>query len=748
MSKIYDMKTSFTSGELSPLLAARVDLAQYANGARELENFIVLPQGGIRNRPGTVNTSYYYQTAPVRLVPFVFNQDDACVLMFYRGIMRDVEKPDDILINPTPYTEAQLDELRWLQSGDVMYLFHPDVPVQMLTRTRTDTETVWDIAAVEFEGGPFEDVNTDETLVLKFTPAVWLSGSTSYEGYRVELADGGGVPDGFSTLSDGDLLYAEFEIKAYTVEFLTYKPGAYRDASTPEIAENGAWYVVKNVFGAFTYKTGGRWFGTIEIQRCTPDGHTKLNEDTGLYEDLPEDEWTWEDFKSYSTDSGAEENFSYSGTVEADDYPTHFRFRTVSENNRYVRWSFNYEGGVIKRVFRVAVQFGGFLMVQDTAGIRNSELPDTDAWALGAFGHGNGYPKMGIFYQERLVLAGTRAQPQTVWMSQPASWHSFDTSIPAEDDDAVTFTLASKQMNEITGLASRADLLVFTTGGEWTVQAGSKSDVVTPSSITVTASGYRGSADIAPLDVGQSTLYVQRGGRTVRSLGYSLEVDGYTSGDLSILAEHLFRTSGVLRWAYQQEPWSIVWIVREDGGLLSLTIDQEQQVLGFARQTLSGPGGGTMAIEDVCCIPSANGRQDDVYFLARAADDARYILRLGRADEGVYVDGGVFRWGYTSVVECMEWEQQASLTLQGRHKHLPVTTFRVFETDGFRAGVMTETNGKLDLVSAPGTTPYTGDIRAVLPGGEARLGRLRIEHSSQAGVTILGVFPEVSVLGE
>ena len=51
--KLYDAKPSFAGGELAPTLHARIDLAQYAIGARTMKNWIVLPQGGIVNRPGT-----------------------------------------------------------------------------------------------------------------------------------------------------------------------------------------------------------------------------------------------------------------------------------------------------------------------------------------------------------------------------------------------------------------------------------------------------------------------------------------------------------------------------------------------------------------------------------------------------------------------------------------------------------------------------------------------------------------------
>ena len=132
--KIFDMKTSFAAGELSPLLHARVDLAQYANGAACLNNFIILPQGGLSKRPGTVPLGGKTYSS-VRLVPFVFSEEDSCVLAFGDGFVdRYTYTGYRERILGSPYTSSHLARLRWLQSADVLYLFHPDVPIHMLRR--------------------------------------------------------------------------------------------------------------------------------------------------------------------------------------------------------------------------------------------------------------------------------------------------------------------------------------------------------------------------------------------------------------------------------------------------------------------------------------------------------------------------------------------------------------------------------------------------------------------------------------
>ena len=716
--KLYDAKTSFAAGELSPVLHARIDLAQYHVGARTIRNFIVLPQGALINRPGTTVLDPGRSYGAVRLVPFVFSEEDSCVLAFGDGFVdRYSFTGYRERIQGSPYKSSHLARLRWLQSADVLYLFHPDVPIHMLRRETENGRRVWKFAKVELDKGPFEDANTDETKKLSFTEQA----DFKYDMHA-----------NFPLFLTWDLLEAlikvEVKVKAWSDTFELRPAG---------VTAFGEPVTVRNVFGAFSYRTTGKWTGTIRVERCLPEGWVGKPS---------EDEWVWEPFKEYFSDGNAEENFAFSGAVE--EYATHFRFSYAGPKNRVVV-AFDYEGGLIERILRVKE-----IISQQEATVEDVEkkggyIPETDAWSIGAFGPHYGYPSLGIFHQERLVLAATRHSPQTLWMSQPASWHDFSTSIPAKDSDAITVTLASKEINEIRGLASRGDLLIFTAGAEWSAKAGAKTDVFTPSSIVITPSGYRGSHRLAPLDVGDATLFVQRQGTTVRSMGYSLEIDGYSSSDISILAAHIFEGNPVVEWAYQQSPWSIVWCALADGTVGALTLQREHQVAAWARQVF-GPGG--HKVEGVCCIPG--DVQDDLYLAVRRGNGLQ-VERLDRRFDGTgsFKDAGAY--AVHSVLECLDWEQSVDGTLQGRHKQVPALTLRLLRTVTLKGGIVTENSAELDALQFPGSespgassAPYTGDVRLVAPGGVGRTCRVRLENDEPYPVTILGIFPEVVINAE
>lgn len=701
--KIFDMKTSFAAGELSPLLHARVDLAQYANGVGKLENFIILPQGGLINRPGTAPMTGVAGYMAVRLVPFVFSEEDSLCLAFGDGFV-DVYGPSGFILRKdgSPYGAAHLPKLRWLQSADVLYLFHPTVPVHTLSRYGP---TDWRFEPVAFKNGPFSDTNTDEIRKIRVS---YGAAAANWDFFRPNMA--------------GSLLKLEVKVKS---EAHRLSLSTLTSNSNPVSTKT-----IYNVFGPYTYRTMGKWIGEILVERCVAEdwlGKTEAN-------------WTWREFKRYTSVSGAEENFAFSGAVE--EYSTHFRFTLIT--NSRVEITFDFEGGLIERIYQInSVANGSFAWVANHGKKGGDYCPETDAWALGAFGSAGGYPSLGVFHQERLILAATPAAPQSIWMSQPASWHDFGTSIPTKDDDSITVTLASKQVNAIRGLASRGDLLIFTSGGEWSAKAGAKTDAFTPSSIVITPSGYRGSSDLSPLDVGTSSLFVQRDGKTVRALGYSLEMDNYISSDLSILAEHLFRNSSVKRWGYQQTPWSIVWVVMGDGRLLALTLNQEHQVNGWARHNLRGK------VHDVCCVPGAG--QDEVYFAVTRGEQIKIekLKRWNEASLDVFMEAD--GTAVLSEVELLEWEQQINGTLQGRHKGIVVLTLRLFATvlSGLKAGVLNENNQTLLPVRVPAwtdpDTPYTGDIRTELTGGMGRRCRVRLENTEAGPLALLGIFPEVDV---
>ena len=169
---------SFTAGEMSDSMQGRTDFAKYFSAASRIENFVVLPHGPITRRPGTYFVSEVKtNTAKTRLVAFTFSTTQTYILEFGNLYLRFYKDDGQITSGgsayeiSTPYTTAQLFDLKFAQSADVMYICHESHSVRKLSRTG---HTSWTLTEVEFTNGPYLDSNSTSVTM---TPSA-TSGSS------------------------------------------------------------------------------------------------------------------------------------------------------------------------------------------------------------------------------------------------------------------------------------------------------------------------------------------------------------------------------------------------------------------------------------------------------------------------------------------------------------------------------------------------------------------------------------------
>ena len=236
-----------------------------------------------------------------------------------------------------------------------------------------------------------------------------------------------------------------------------------------------------------------------------------------------------------------------------------------------------------------------------------------DSWQLvsptftsppGTWGAGD-YPEHVTFHQQRLIYGGSANYRQTVWMSKAGSFLDFGVSAPIVDSDAVTFTLDSGTQNKITWLVSAKTLNIGTIGNEWTV-SGSTTSALTPTNIFAQRQTNNGSELATPLQVGITTLFLERHGRSINEFVYDYTYDNYKTTDLSVLSDHLTELYSIVDWAYQQTPDSVIWCVREDGDLLGITYQREHEVIGWHTHDTVGE------FKAVASVPG-NDREDEVW---------------------------------------------------------------------------------------------------------------------------------------
>lgn len=635
MPKIFHLIDSFTSGEMSPKLRGRTDLAQYSNGLRTLDNFTIAPQGGVDNRTGTKHIAEVKDSSKsVRIIPFEFSTTQAYIIelgdqymRFYRSQGQILDSTDftngDFTSNITSWTDTSVGTgaiahnagnssmditagastdygkaEQGLILGTSQYTVTLDVISQTLTYNVGTTSGASDIATGTVSAGLAQTFN--------FTPstegAVYISlenrnASTTLEVDNISLSN---------PIYEIDTPYTESQL--FEVQFAQSADVMYMVHGSHEVMKlsrtgNDAWtlaeiditdgpYIIEN--NTATTFTVGATSGDTTLTASDIIG---INSDTG--------------FKS--TDVGRlvrHHNGTEWGSMEI----TAFTSTTVVD-----------------------------VTITDTLSVTA-----TARWRLGAFSDTTGHPQAVSFHEQRLYFANTANQPQTIWGSRAGSIQNFspdnDTNADEIDDDtAVNFTIAATKANVIHWIASKESLFLGTSGSIFVAQASSRQEAITPNNISIKPAVGVGSKQMLPIVMQNATIFSQFFGFKLMELGYVYEDDSFGAADLTILSDHII-PSKIKEISRQETPHDIIWVVTDDGELRGLTYLRKEKVIGWHQHTLGGTG---VAAESVTNIPGTN--QSETYFIVKRTINGatkRYIEVMTDEFNGVkadswYVDSGL-----------------------------------------------------------------------------------------------------------
>ena len=487
----------------------------------------------------------------------------------------------------TPYTTAQIADLKFTQSADVMYLTHVDHAPRKLTRT---AHTTWTLSTPAFVNGPYLDENSTTTTLT----ANARTGSSCTITSSADL---------FETTDVGRIIkiyegYAKITSRTNATTVVT-------TVQTDEIGE-------AELLPSYTAST-------ISFVEGDPDSTGKSHND----------------FIRDSTKQFIEQGFKENMTITVSG-------ASNSANNG------DYE---IVKVTSDEITLVPVDDVTNEAASSSitivGKLHATKDWSLGAFSETTGYPRACAFYEQRLVFAGTTTQPQSLYFSVAGDFENFTEG--DTDASALNYTIGSNQVNRIVYLSSASSLLVGTTGGEFVVRASGTDEPLSPDNAQVKKQASYGSADIQPAQVGGYTLFVQRAKRKIRELHYVYDTDSYQATDLTILADHVSE-NGIIELAYQQEPDSVVWAVTGDGRLLGLTYRREENVVAWHQHKLGGTwvdGSTTYSygyVENIATIPGELN-QDNLYMVVKRTINSvtrRYVEYLSLSDFGTDVTDAFF----------------------------------------------------------------------------------------------------------
>lgn len=295
------------------------------------------------------------------------------------------------------------------------------------------------------------------------------------------------------------------------------------------------------------------------------------------------------------------------------------------------------------RVYKVRNGVGGFIGYAKASPFKDDNI-DADMTVTppvtSTYFNGSGkYPSVVSMFQQRLVLAASNSEPETIWMSRAGDYFNFTRSRIISATDRAEFNISGEELNRIRGLLQLRELLVFTSSGEWSVTGPDGGfSALNP---IVTRYGYVGSGKVKPLVSDDTALFVDRTGQRVRDLRYAYESDGYSGNDLTIFASHFFMGRRIVSWAMAKNPFSLIWVVLDNGKLLSLTYNREHQVWGWTEHEMSG------RVESVACVPE--GGSDATYIIVArniGGQVRRYVERFDdrdftAAEDAFFVDCGI-----------------------------------------------------------------------------------------------------------
>ena len=534
---------SFAAGELAPALQGRVDLAKYQVGLATCLNWFVHPFGGVSTRAGTAFVGETCDAAVrSRLIPFSFNTQQTYVLEFADRMMRVVKGGGYVLeaaVAVAGITRASPGIVttaapHGLASGDAVWL----EDVQGMTEVNRRRFTVTVLGSSTFALG----IDTSGY-------ADWTSGGTVARVYTIA-----------TPYPEADLPLLKY-VQSADMMTLTHPSHAPRNLTR---TGHASWTLTTITYAptqqpptALASSSPGSGFDYVV---------SAVAEETGE-----------ESVASASVSSNTQTSkITWTNAIGANSYNVY-----KGKNGVY---------GFIGRAGDGTTGFEDTTVAPDT-----SDTPPEDK---NPFDAADKYPGCSTYHEGRQWYARTNQKPQTLYSSASAAFNNMNTSSPSKDSDAITRTIASREVNEIRFLLSLNVLLVWTSGAVWKAWAGAQADVMTPANCAVKPQSYEGIAEIPPIATESAALYVTASAKKVRDVAYDFGSDSWAGRNVSILAGHLFETHGIEEWAYARDPHGIVWCVRADGVLLAFTYLKEHDVYAWSRHVTEGRVESVAAVQE------------------------------------------------------------------------------------------------------------------------------------------------------
>ena len=631
MAKSRFLQNNFVSGELSPLLRGRTDINQYYQGLQTAKNVVLVPQGGVKRRPGTQHIGI----APEKIV----STGLGVMTMPNGGTPATLRDDDDTTTTSTtvgisttdPYVVAQLD---FVTSQTIVFIDIRRISLSAGTSSEFKIQKSQDgIAWTNAADVPLIGTNPQDFRF--YLPQLGLStrywrlariGTTDLTTTTVTMAGFGFMMRAGGIVDPSEAKLIDFSVETdrnYLLVLTDQNINIYKNPGT---------YVasVKMPFTSDQVRTVRDTQTESVMLLFHEDVPTQRLINLGTDEDWFLDAAPYTNVPTYDFDddlsptpvnevqnmviSGGSlqlgdtfqvdvegilsKNITFAGDATADQ-----RNSTVFniQKNLQEMPSFGETGVAVARTgvltYQITISgestkdfelFSGFF----TKGNATNLLTFTKV-ATGSprkepvWSATRGYPKTACFFEGRLVLGGTKSKTASIFFSKSGSFFDFDID-DGDDDEGIFATISSRKLNEIIDVYPGRNLQVFTSGAEFSVT----SKPVTPTSVGITPQTNHGASYIEVVDVDGSTIFVDRNGKTIYDFVYSFNEDAYVTHDRSVLSSHLIKqpTDMAMLSGTASEDANWLFITNSDGTVTILNTLRDQDINGFTQWESANSG--------------------------------------------------------------------------------------------------------------------------------------------------------------
>lgn len=580
---------SFAAGELSPAMYARADLQRYADGLKALRNATVLRTGGVQSRPGTQYLGTTKSSGVARLIEAVFDTDAAYVLEFGNLYVRFWKSGALVTAtvtgawaNTTAYTAGVV--VSYSGTNYVCLVAHTSVEATDRPSTGSSWQTKW-----------YALTGTTYELPTPYTTAQLFDLQVAAQYNVLYIVHPDHEPATLTRTSNNVWDLADIDFA--TESGVLVAPGISLDPDEPGAA------------GVSWMATTADYDGAVLVSESEPSAAA---------------------YTAIAMGSEATVNVALAAAnkvIQFDTFPTGGYLARIYRNSTGSGWRF------LAAHDPVSGDFTDDGSISETA---NTEPPAAGSTAT--FDAAGSYPSVVGAYQQRLLLGGTDDGPDVIFASKTAEPTDFGTSNPIEDSDSLSWRQVGPRLHRVRHLVEAARTLWSLSDVGETMVQGAEDSLLVPGAPNPRQYSANGAASTPePLIANDSVLYVQARGGIVRDL-FPVQLGGFAGSDLTLQSAHLVDGYTIADWTYQQTPDSVIWAVRSDGELLSLTYVRELGVLGWARHDTDG------LFKSVATVPES--KRDAVYAVVERtinSSTVRYVERFydRLADDPILMDAAV-----------------------------------------------------------------------------------------------------------